>query len=134
MSSTIKCVSCKQRINLAPDASGIVTCPMCKTQQPVPDEQGQHAPQLPPQQTTTFEPASPTDHGGAGHQPIERGPINRNLSGQDSINRADPNRSMPPHSQHDFEPSKGGCGCLLAGLSIALFAVPLSLALIFIFA
>ena len=123
MSSTIKCVSCKQRINLAPDASGIVTCPMCKTQQPVPEEQGQNAPQLPhpqPSQPETAWPNQPhADRDLMGSEPINRGPIDR----------SSPSQSATP-SQHDFESPKGGCGCLLAGLLLAV-VTPLSLLVFF---
>ena len=111
MSSTIKCVSCKQRINLAPDASGIVICPMCKTQQPVPEDQGQNAPSLRP------EPVAPQDSS----PPVQSG------TGFGPIDRSTPNQYSPPHTQHDFDPPKGGCGCLLAGVLIAAAVVPLSL-------
>ena len=110
MSSTIKCVSCKQRINLAPDASGIVICPMCKTQQPVPEDQGQNAPVLPP------EPVAPQNS-----SPVQPG------TGFGPIDRNTPAPSTPTHRQHDFDPPKGGCGCLLAGVLIAVTVVPLSL-------
>ncbi len=115
MSSTIKCVSCKQRINLAPDASGIVICPMCKTQQPVPDDQGQNAPNLRPEPVTP-QASSPPVQSETGF-----GPIDRSASNQYS----------PPQGQQDFDPPKGGCGCLLAGVLIAVAVVPMSL---FVFA
>jgi len=110
MSSTIKCVSCKQRINLAPDASGIVICPMCKTQQPVPEDQGQNAPSL------RSEPVAPE----AGSPPVQSG------TGFGPIDRSTPSQYSPP--QHDFDAPKGGCGCLLVGVLIAVTVVPLSLA------
>jgi len=120
MTSTIKCVSCKQRINLAPDARGIVTCPMCKTQQSVPEEQGQNAPQLAPPQATGSQTGAPvqttvgSDLMGSG--PINRDPIDRSFSNQPATS-----------SQHDFDSPKGGCGCLLVGLLLAITAAPLSL-------
>ena len=123
MSSTIKCVSCKQRINLAPDASGVVTCPMCKTQQPVPEEQGQNAPQLPPAPATHSQ-ASPPNYTTTDRDLIASGPINR-----DPIDRSSPNQSAPS-SQHDFDSPKGGCGCLLAGLLLAVTAAPLAMLVI----
>ena len=115
MSSTIKCISCKQRINLAPDAAGIVTCPMCKTQQPVPEDQGQNAPQLPPQPNAHSQHSSPSNPSATGHGPIDRsGPIDRK-----------PLNPPPSHIQHDFDSQKSGCGCLLAGLLVAVTAVSL---------
>jgi len=65
MASVIKCISCNQRINLPPQASGSVTCPMCKTSQPVPEQQGENAPPIgnaPPSSSHPMDSRPPTDH------------------------------------------------------------------------
>lgn len=126
MSSAIRCVSCKQKINLAPNASGTVVCPMCKTSQPVPEEQGQYAPEL-------SNPASKTSSS-SNSQPgstFTRDESERHKS-QDMRDNPTPPRNDPfgsfgsaNQAGVDNLGNKGsGCGCLLIGILLCVAVGP----------
>ncbi len=90
---------------------------MCKIQQPVPDNQGRHAPSLPAQPIAVPQASSPPPQAGNGVSPIGRSTANES----------------PPRMQHDFDSPKGGCDCLLAAVLIAASAMPLLLLVLLVF-
>lgn len=98
MASAIKCISCQQRVNVAPASGQTIVCPMCKTPQRI-REDGQ------------LEPAEMP-------QPIET-PPEVNTLGTQSFSSSQPMQSASLDSSSNLD--DGGSGfCLILGCGLGL--------------
>ena len=123
MGSAIRCLACNQKINLAPNASGTMICPMCKTSQAVPEEQGKYAPELSSQaRPTTSHPNDENDRA-SGHDDSWR----QQAQNPGNSPPANPSSSFDSVQRDRFDQLGGiggGCGCLLIGILLSFAAWP----------